>query len=100
MTISAGYAVPAFVCTSSAPPSSCVNPATPSRSTRWTPMPRQMALDEAGHLAVERGEDLVEHFDERHSNPAWTRFLRRLEAMNPPPITTARRAGFTNWIPE
>ena len=100
ITTSAGYVLPDFVFTSSAPAASCVNPATPSPRATVHAVPLQVLLDEAGELAVERGEDLVEHLDERHLEPAWIRFSAVSRPMNPPPITTARRGGLTNWIPE
>ena len=42
-------------------------------------MPLQMLLDEAGELPVERGQDLIEHLDERHVEPEMDQVLRRLE---------------------
>ena len=68
-----------LVCTSSAPPSSCANPATPSSSARWTPCRLQVALDEARELPVERSQHLIEHLDERHLEPRVDQVLRRLE---------------------
>jgi len=43
-------------------------------------MTSQMTLDEASDLAVERGEHLIEHFNERHVNPEMNEVLRHLEA--------------------
>ncbi len=43
-------------------------------------MASQMTLDEAGDLAVERSQHLVEHFDERQVKPEMNQVLRHLEA--------------------
>ena len=42
-----------------------------------------MSLDEAGQLAVERGQDLIEHLDQRHFKPEMDQVLRRLQADEP-----------------
>ena len=40
----------------------------------------QVLLDQAGELAVERGQHLVEHLDQRHLEPGVDQVLRRLQA--------------------
>ncbi len=60
ITMSAGYVLPDFVCTSIAPPSNCLKPATPSLSASLDAMLLHVALDEARDLRVQRGQDVVE----------------------------------------
>ena len=46
-------------------------------------MPLQIALDNARHLPVERGQNLIEHLDQRDVEAAMDEVLRRLQADEP-----------------
>ena len=97
--MSAGYALPDFVRTSSAPPSCCANPATPSPSASRMPCRLTWPSTRRANSRSSGASSWSSISTSVTSNPAWIRFSAVSSPMKPPPITTARRGGFTNWIP-
>ncbi len=97
--MSAGYLFPDFVCTSIAPPSSCLKEATASPSARWTPFFSRWRSTRRAHSGSSGAMTWSSISTSVTSRPRWTRFSAISRPMYPPPTTTARFGLCSDWSP-
>ena len=100
ITRSAGWEAPERVVTSRDSSSCCANDATPSPSTTCTPCISRASLTRLAYSTSRGMSTWSASSMTVTSKPRWARFSAISRPMNPPPTTTAWRAGRTVWKPE